>query len=383
MEGLTTMRSSTRIAATVVALGALLLTSSPAQAQGVWTRVASPSQPGRNFLEGADASDAAHVWAVGRLLARNGVQFQSLVLRYDGTAWRASPQSGFPASSGLADVDAVSGTEAWAAGTSSATFGRTSTLVARWNGSSWAPEPTPNGNPTNGNELVGVAAAGGTVWAVGTYTDPGPTFNRRALILQRTGGTWRMVAAPKVRATDFLTGVDATGATDAWAVGWSTSDLTSAPGVPIVMRWNGTSWRSQTLPSTASTTLNAVEALTPSNVWVVGQTLVNGYSQQPYVAHFDGTSWRRVATPTFDSGGQLADVVALSPSNIIAVGTSAGGGTPLVLRWNGSSWSRETAPSPATITGAAAAGPGTCWAVGNRFDLGAGYEEQTFTMVTS
>jgi len=376
------MRSRTRIAAVVLAVGAVLLPGTTAQAQGAWTRIASPSQPGRNFLQGADASDAGHVWAVGNLYARNGER-HSLVLRYDGTAWRAAPLSGFPGQDSLVDVDAVSGTEAWAAGMSVPQFGRSSTLVARWNGSRWAPEPTPNGNPSSGNELVGIAAAGGMVWAVGTYTDPGPTFNRRALILQRAGGTWRLSPAPKLQATDFLTGVDATGATDAWAVGWSTSNLTSAPGVPIVLRWNGTGWRPQTLPTTASTTLNAVEALTPSNVWVVGQTLVDGWNRQPYVAHFDGTSWRRIATPTVDRDAQLADIVALSPSNIIAVGTTAGGGTPLVLRWNGSSWTRETTLPTATITGAAAVGPSTYWAVGNKFDLNAGYEEQTFTMLRS
>jgi len=119
--------------------------------------------------------------------------------------------------------------------------------------------------------------------------------------------------------------------------------------------------------------------LSPSNVWVAGQTLIDGWNPQPYVAHFDGTSWRRVATPTIDNGGRLTDIVGLSSSNIIAVGTTGGGGTSLVLHWNGASWLRATAPD-ATLAGAAAVGPSTFWAVGNRFDLNA-YEERTFTMV--
>lgn len=67
------------------------------------------------------------------------------------------------------------------------------------------------------------------------------------------------------------------------------------------------------------------------------------------------------------------------PTNIIAVGTTGGGGTSLVLHWNGASWLREAAPD-AALAGAAAVGPNTFWAVGNRFDLNA-YEERTFTMV--
>jgi hypothetical protein len=132
---------------------------------------------------------------------------------------------------------------------------------------------------------------------------------------------------------------DATGSADAWAVGWGSNDISSAPAVPIALRWNGTSWQSVPLPGTESTALYAVDALSPSNVWAVGNTVTSG------------------------SGGRHR----------------GGGGISLVLRWNGSSWVREAAPN-ATLNGAAAVGPNTFWAVGNRFELTA-YEERTFTMV--
>jgi len=376
------MMSWTRRAAVLLTVGALLFVGSPAQAQGVWTTVASPNEPGRNFLSGADASDASHVWAVGAMVARDRITFRSLILRHDGTAWRAAPQSGFPANASLADVDAVSGNEAWAAGSSSSGIGGTNTLVARWNGSSWAPEPTPNGDPSGASQLSGVAAAGGTVWAVGRSMEPAPSYNRRALILQRTGGTWRVSSAPRVLGNVFLEGVDATGPSDAWAVGWGTPDINSGPGEakPIALRWNGTGWRSQPPPVPAETTLQAVDALTPTNVWVAGKIL-SGWDHQPYVAQFNGTSWRRIATPTLDTGGELTDIVALSPSNIVAVGTAGSSFSPLVMHWNGSSWRVETASPPnATLNGAAAVGPNTFWAVGTRFELNA-YEERTFTMV--
>ena len=47
--------------------------------------------------------------------------------------------------------------------------------------------------------------------------------NRRALILQRTGRTWRVSAAPTVATYERLKAVDATGPADAWAVGWGTA----------------------------------------------------------------------------------------------------------------------------------------------------------------
>jgi hypothetical protein len=363
-----------RWTAVLVAVAAMLLTGSPAQAQGTWTTVPSPNEPGRNFLSGVDASDATHVWAVGAVVARDRITYRAVILRHDGTAWRPAPLSGFPANPSLSDVDAVSANEAWAAGTP----GRGGPLVARWNGSSWAPEPMPSSS--NSGQLAGIAAAGGTVWAVGQFIEPGTSYNRSALILQRTGGTWRVSSVPRVLNNVFLQGVDATGSTDAWAVGWGSADVTSAAASPVALRWNGISWRSQPPPVTANTTLNAVEALTPTNVWVAGQTL-SGFYYQPYVAQFNGTSWRRIATPTLDSGGHLLDIVALSPSNIVAIGVTGTSRLPLVLHWNGSSWTRETASIPiVTLAAAAAVGPNTFWVVGNRFELNA-YEERTFTMV--
>jgi hypothetical protein len=159
------------------------------------------------------------------------------------------------------------------------------------------------------------------LWAVGTYVDPNSSINRRKLILQRTGGTWRVSAAPITAAYENLAAVDATGLADAWAVGSATSDIQSAPLVPLALRWNGTSWASMTLPATGSTALTGVDARAPSDVWAVGSSS-NADGAQPYVAHFDGISWHSVATPTIAGGGQLTDVVALSPSTVVAVGRS-------------------------------------------------------------
>jgi hypothetical protein len=370
-----------RIRPTVIplAVGALLLVGSPAQAAS-WTTVASPSEvPGDNYLYGADSSDASNVWAVGVVYPPNGGTRHGLALRYDGAAWRSVPRTGLPGDESLRGVDTISAADVWAVGDRRAGISGYDTLAAHWNGTSWTREPTSNGNPGGFNDLNGVAAAGGTVWAVGTYVDPNSSTNRRKLILQRTGGSWRVSAAPVAAAYEQLAAVDATGPADAWAVGSATSNIQSAPMVPLVLRWNGTSWVSMTLPATGGTTLTGVDARTPSDVWAVGSSS-NANGAQPYVAHFDGTSWRNVATPTIAGGGELTDVVALSTSTVVAVGRS--NGAPLVLRWNGTSWTRETTPGAANpyVTGAAAGGPDAVWAIGYRFELNA-YANRTLTML--
>jgi hypothetical protein len=374
-------RPPLRASVVFLAVGAMLLIGSPAQAFG-WTTVPSPSEvPGDNYLYGADSSGASNVWAVGVVYPPTGGSLHALALRYDGTAWRSVPGTGLPGDDTLRGVDAVSAGDVWAVGEHRAGIGRYDTLAAHWNGTTWTREPTPNGNPGGMNNVYGVAAAGGTVWAVGAYVDPSSSINRRKLIMQRAGGVWRISAAPSVATYERLTAVDATGQADAWAVGSSSSDIQSAPLAPLALRWNGAGWRSMTLPAPTGTALTGVDARTPSDVWAVGST--SGASgPQPYAAHFDGTSWSRVATPAIAGGGELADVVALSPSTVVAVGRS--NGAPLILRWNGTSWIRESTPSSSNpfLTGAAAAGPSSVWAIGYRFELNA-YANRTLTLLGS
>src|SRR4051794_36894783 len=335
---------TSKIRATVVFLtvGAMLLTASPALALG-WTTVPSPSEvPGDNYLYGADSSDASNVWAVGVVYPPTGGTRHGLVLRYDGAAWRSVSRTGLPGDETLRGVDAVSTADVWAAGDRPSGISRYDTLAAHWNGTTWTRESTPNGNPGGYNSLSGVAVAGSTGLAVGTYIDPSSSINRRKLLLQRAGGSWRFSTAPTGATYERLTAVDATGPTDAWAVGSASRDIESAPVVPLTLRWNGAGWDSTTLPAPDGTALAGLDARTPSDVWAVGSS--SGASgPQPYVAHFNGTSWSRVATPTLAAGGELTDVVALSASSVVAVGRS--NNAPLVLRWNGTSWTRETTPA--------------------------------------
>jgi hypothetical protein len=363
-----------------MAVGALLFTGSPAHAQGVWTRTPTPNEPGDNFLYGADASDAAHVWAVGAVAPRPGTgPIRSQILRHDGTAWRPATLTGFPSGGTLYAVDAVTATEAWAVGYSSPRFSGSTTMIARWNGTTWTAEASPNVNPAGGNTLRGVAAAGGTVWAAGTYFESG-TYVSRGMVLERTGGTWRRSTIPRVAATEWFMAVDATGPADAWVVGSGSRGGDSISSAPIALRWNGRTWTSLPPPNPGYAGLSAVEAIAPDNVWVAGraQTEING--MQPYIAHFNGTSWRRVATPPVIGGGQLSDIVALSPTNIIAVGTGGSGGRSIVLHWNGSAWTQETAPDAVHLNAAAAVGPNTFFGAGIGFDLSA-YQYRNFAIV--
>src|SRR4051812_35283598 len=170
------MRSKSRATVIPLAVTAMLLVGSPAQALG-WTTVPSPNEvPGDNYLYGADSSDAGNVWAVGAVYPPRGGS-HGLVFRYDGAAWRSVSRTGLPADETLRGVDAVSAADVWVVGDRRAGFDGSDTVAARWDGTTWTREPTPNGNSGGFNTLNGVAAAGGTVWAVGTYVDPNSSIN--------------------------------------------------------------------------------------------------------------------------------------------------------------------------------------------------------------
>jgi hypothetical protein len=386
------MGTSKSLRVLALAVGLVLLAAAPAAAQATWTQVPSPNRPGSNELQGADGADPSHVWAVGRVVgtSANPSTYRSVILRWNGTAWAQAPHPSFTRNHALRGVAAPAADDAWAVGTRQVASGGLVTLVERWDGATWRTVASPNPNPGGLNELNGVAAvpsAPGTVWAVGSHSTPDPNFGTRKLILRRTGGGWQVLGSPTFTPEDHLEAVDATGPGDAWAVGWGSTSPFGGTAVGIALRWNGSSWRSVPIPQPSSIMLFGVAALAPDDVWAVGHTYLGGPHWVPLILRWNGTAWSRATIPAFPSGGQLRDVVALSPTNVYAVGLDGEGfnARSLVLHWNGSSWTRQATPSPPAgpkLYGAAAIGPSTVWGVGYRYDqrLAA---NQTFTIRTT
>jgi hypothetical protein len=211
--------------------------------------IADNPQPGskRDMLFGASAVSPSDVWVVGDQEGQNG-KFETLAEHWDGSAWTAIPTPD-PGSSGnhLYAVDAIGPDNVWAAGMQLSGDSPDQGLVEHWDGTDWsvvtlpapasadlvmltgisaadgqvwvageADSPEGGGQPfvagyqdgrwtipqlptvpdgANWTNLWGIKAAGGSVWAVGTYVDPA-TDNNNALVLQGTGGTWTINPAP-------------------------------------------------------------------------------------------------------------------------------------------------------------------------------------------
>ena len=199
-----------------------------------------------------------------------------------------------------------------------------------WNGTAWRQVTSPGGG------LSGVAATSArSAWAVGSTTT---STNFKSLILRWNGRAWRQVPSPSVTFGKFgsaLEGVAVTSATNAWAVGCT--DGCPVGGTPLIERWRGTSWKQVAAPTTPYALYNlvGVAATSASSAWTVGG---GGpvTSEAAATAHWNGHKW---TLSHGRSGAGLAGVAAISATNAWAVGGTASGHV-LIVHWNGRAWKR-------------------------------------------
>lgn len=140
---------------------------------------------------------------------------------------------------------------------------------------------------------------------------------------------------------------------------WATAVLE-----PVALHFDGT--RLQQIPMANGSRVSKVEALSPTNVWAVGQQTQASLSQ---IQHFDGSKWSVVPSPHFANGEFLSSLKALSANNIFAVGFVTGTGnrsTPLIEHFDGTSWKAVSVPRIAggELLGIAGVSASDIWAVG-------------------
>lgn len=144
--------------------------------------------------------------------------------------------------------------------------------------------------------------------------------------------------AYQTRDLDSVIGV---GPGDVWAVG---NYVVRSSGItqPVALHRVGGSWRSTTLPAhTASTTLHAIAASGPRNLWAVGRS-----GTALYLVRNNGTGWRKAST-TGMPRGFLADGIAVGgPNNVWLGGYQQGVRNAVAVHWNGTRWTSTRAPLP-------------------------------------
>lgn len=258
-----------------------------------------------------------------------------------------------------------------------------SSVTAHWNGTRWTLLPqAPMTDPANTlGVLGGVAALSPTnAWAVGAADEPALSgYYSGGLIEHWNGVSWSVVPNPLSAQPTFLDAVTAISPTDIWAVG-TTFDLSVDADVPVAEHYDGTSWQQAQLPSGQVAELHAVSATGPNDVWAVGQGLSSPVT--PIIEHYDGTRWSVVTDlPDTSNGSPYVNetdaVYAATPTDVWA--TLFDGA---LLHFDGTSWTvlnwpggNEPVDYQAGLgfhwaSGISGTGPDDIWAVGGYDNIG-------------
>jgi len=171
-----------------------------------------------------------------------------------------------------------------------------------------------------------VAASQGKAWAVGERLNS--QYQDRALVEVWNGTKWSIAEIPQpgdVR--DMLFAASALSPSDVWVVG----DQESANGVfeTLAEHWNGSTWTVVPTPDPGSSGnhLYAVDAVSPDDVWAAGQQLGAQFPDNGLVEHWDGHSWSVVPVPAATTAAVMLDGIAAT-ADVPSRG-GLGGSSPL------------------------------------------------------
>ena len=269
----------------------------------------------------------------------------------------------------LSGVSALSPSSAWAVGIDG--------VILRWNGKTWSEVKSPTPHIA---VLEAVSARSkDDAWAVGFYTRSLSSQSNHSFIVHWNGKAWSITKSPVMGAIGTqLTGVAAVSATDAWAVGTYCPNYcynSEQKSQALILRWDGARWIKVKAPSPCAgmNFLHSVTASSATAAWAAGECDGQNGSIRPLLLRWNGKSWSAARVP--DPGisyNWLNSVTAVSRTNAWAVGVHYlnNGYTPvtLTLRWNGRRWSRVASPDPGryqnVLTGVSAVSASNAWAVG-------------------
>lgn len=284
----------------------------------------------------------------------------------------ARPEHGGTAQSlagDLSGVSALSPSSAWAVSVDG--------VILRWNGNTWSKVKSPRPHIA---ALEGVSArSGDDAWAVGFYTRSLSSGSDHSLILHWSGKAWSVIKSPVAGAIGTqLSGVAAVSPRDAWAVGtYCPRDCINSQqrSLALILHWDGTRWTRVKTPSPCAgmNFLHSVTARSRTVAWAVGECDGRNGTLHPLVLRWNGKSWSSERTPDLGATNNwLNSVAAVSRTSVWAVGVHIMSNgftqTTLTLRWNGKRWSRISSPDPGrfqnVLTGVSADSAGDAWAVG-------------------
>ena len=162
-----------------------------------------------------------------------------------------------------------------------------------------------------------------------SYTPNANYSGADAFTYKANDGTLDEIAVPAAAEYGDLEAVAAASATDVWAVGYWGQGIAH----PLIAHWNGTAWQIMTTPTySGAAQLHAVAVVAANDVWAVGEQAAGA----ALILHWNGTQWTDVPNP---GPRELYAVAASGPNDVWAAGYNPYGGPAHLLHWNGTIWS--------------------------------------------
>jgi hypothetical protein len=161
-------------------------------------------------------------------------------------------------------------------------------------------------------------------------------------------GRWAIVPSPSPGTNiQSLLSVDALSASEAYAVGFAgyQDGGGNFASSPLIERWDGSAWSLPVPHREQQGALADVEALAPDDVWAVGHSGLESLDYRPLILHFDGTRWHKVPSPKVVQG-YLLGIDAVAPDDIWAAGVTIGVFDTLIEHWDGLTWTLVDHPTP-------------------------------------
>jgi len=279
----------------------------------------------------------------------------------------------------LDGVSCLSGSDCTAVGSSG------HSAAEHWNGRAWSAQATTDAAGSTQARLKAVSCpASGTCMAVGSFVASGG--HTTAFAQRFSGGHWTVSSITIGSGWTFseLDGVSCTSASNCMAVG---ADESQGGGLaPLAEHFNGTSWLKESVPGSGVASLAAVSCPSASTCTAVGSVLTSSPgafapSSGTLALRWNGSSWSSETSPgSGQIDGQLTGVSCSSTSACQAVGENTDGqppdrGTAIAERWNPTAWATESVPAPAGaieahLAGVSCRSASDCLAAGFTFTPG-------------
>lgn len=156
--------------------------------------------------------------------------------------------------------------------------------------------------------------------------------------------------------------ISALSPTDLWAVGQRNADG-QIPGGSLAIHWDGQSLHLIQSAGSQDSPLYALSAVSPTDVWAAGG------DTKPLVEHWNGRTWEIIPTPNLQAhSAWFTAIAARSNTDVWAAGLVKDPVShPLLERWDGKRWKVELGETtPGSLFGIAVRSATDVWVVGRR-----------------